>query len=116
MSIRLFSHSSNTFSFASLTLLLCLGAPLRADEGTDFFEKKIRPVLTDACYSCHAQSAEKIKGGLSLDTKAGWERGGDSGPALIPGNPDGSLLIKAIRYSDENLQMPPKGKKLTLDQ
>jgi hypothetical protein len=79
----------------------------------DFFEKRIRPVLIDNCYRCHSQKAEKIKGGLTLDTREGLLQGGNSGPALVPGNPDASLLVKAVRYTDPSLQMPPKNKKLT---
>ncbi len=82
----------------------------------EFFEKKIRPVLVDNCYKCHSATAEKVKGGLMLDTKDGLLKGGDSGPAIIPGDAEKSLLIKAVRYTDENLQMPPKGKKLSAEQ
>jgi mono/diheme cytochrome c family protein len=79
----------------------------------DFFEKSIRPLLTENCYKCHSAESEKIKGGLRLDTRDGIRQGGDTGPAVVPGDPEKSLLIKAVRYADENLQMPPKGKKLT---
>jgi hypothetical protein len=78
----------------------------------DFFESKIRPVLAEHCYKCHSAGAEKIKGGLTLDTRDGVARGGDSGPALVPGKPADSLLIKAVRYDDTDLQMPPGDKKL----
>jgi hypothetical protein len=80
---------------------------------TDFFENKIRPLLANNCYKCHSQQAVKIKGGLLLDTRAGWSTGGDSGPAIVPGNPEKSLLIKAVRYTDQDLQMPPKNQKLS---
>jgi len=76
----------------------------------DFFEKKVRPILVERCYSCHAAEAKKVKGGLYLDTRDGWVNGGDSGPALVEGKPDQSLIIQAIRYEDEDLQMPPKRK------
>ena len=76
-------------------------------EGIDFFEKKIRPVLAAQCYKCHRES-EKVKGGLRLDSRAGILQGGETGPALVPGNPEKSLLIQAIRYADDDLQMPPK--------
>lgn len=82
---------------------------------TDFFENKIRPILTDHCYKCHSPLAEKVKGGLLLDTREGVLRGGDSGPAIVPGDPESSLLIKAVRYTDPDLQMP-KDKKLDDDQ
>ena len=75
-----------------------------------FFEVKVRPLLVEHCYKCHAASSEKVRGGLLLDTKAGWEKGGDTGPAIVPGKPDESLLIEAVRYKDPAVQMPPKGK------
>src|SRR5207247_2332362 len=66
--------------------------------GMEFFEKKIRPVLADKCYQCHSTDAEKIKGGLVLDTRDGIRRGGDNGAAVVPGDLKASLLIEAIRY------------------
>ncbi|MDA8632620.1 DUF1553 domain-containing protein [Verrucomicrobiales bacterium] len=75
-----------------------------------FFEKKIRPAFVKHCYECHSEEANKRKGGLWLDRKAGWEVGGDTGPAAIPGDVDGSLLIETIRYHDPDLEMPPDGK------
>jgi hypothetical protein len=81
----------------------------------DFFENKIRPVLADNCYKCHSTLAEKVKGGLLLDSRDGWLKGGDSGPVIVPGDPNASLLIKAIRYTDTDLQMP-KDKKLPDDE
>ena len=81
----------------------------RSDEaGREFFEKNIRPVLVERCYKCHSSKSEKIKGGLLLDSRGGVLKGGDTGPAIIPGKPEKSLLIKAIRYTDPDLQMPPK--------
>ncbi len=80
--------------------------------GSDFFEAKIRPVLVEHCYSCHSVEAagkKKLKGDLQLDTKASTLRGGETGPALVPGKPAESLLIKAIR-GKEVAPMPPKGK------
>jgi hypothetical protein len=75
-----------------------------------FFEAKIRPVLVAQCGKCHASTAEKLRGGLRLDSREGLRVGGDSGPAIVPGRPDESLLITAIRYRDEDLRMPPKAK------
>jgi mono/diheme cytochrome c family protein len=104
-----------------VTILVALAAAgvLRgADDaaGIEFFETKIRPVLVDTCYQCHSAKADKIKGGLVLDTRTGLLQGGDSGPAIVPGDPDKSLLIKAVRYTNEDLQMPPKDKKLSAAQ
>ncbi len=75
-----------------------------------FFEKSIRPVLVKECYSCHSATAEKIKGGLLLDTRSDLRKGGESGPAIVPGNPNASLLIKAIKQIDDTAKMPPKKK------
>ena len=78
--------------------------------GLDLFEKKIRPVLISECFKCHSSSAEKLKGGLLLDSQEGMLAGGDSGPAVVPGNAVNSLIIKAIRGVDKDLSMPPKKK------
>ncbi len=88
---------------------------LAADEldpaSIEFFEAKVRPVLVNHCYKCHsdeAAKAGKLKGGLLLDTRAGVEKGGDQGPVITPGKPNESSLVTSVRYTDENLQMPPK--------
>lgn len=78
-------------------------------EGIEFFESRVRPMLIDHCYSCHSAEAKKVRGDLWLDSKAGWQKGGSSGkPAIVPGNPDASPLVVAIRYADPDLAMPPK--------
>ncbi|HKS36116.1 MAG TPA: c-type cytochrome domain-containing protein, partial [Verrucomicrobiae bacterium] len=79
----------------------------------DFFENKIRPIFAENCSKCHSPAKGKIKGELELDWKGGWEKGGEKGPAIVPGDPEKSLLIKAVRYTDPDLQMPPKGEKLS---
>ena len=81
-------------------------APAYAD--LQFFETKIRPILSDNCYQCHSHQADRVKGKLMLDSRDGLLLGGASGPAIVPGKPDDSLLIQAIRYTDEDLMMPPK--------
>ncbi len=78
-----------------------------------FFESKIRPLLVEKCYNCHSKGADKIKGGLLLDTREAWQSGGNSGPVIVPGKPDKSPLIEAVRYKNEDLQMPPKGERLS---
>lgn len=80
------------------------------DVGVEFFEKKIRPALVEHCQECHSVNAKKLGGGLLLDHREGARKGGDSGAAIQPGKPDESLLIKAIRYNDDSVKMPPKGK------
>jgi len=78
-----------------------------------FFEQKIRPVLVEHCYECHSAQAKKLKGNLYLDSKAGWEKGGDSGePVILPGRPDESLLIRTVQHLEADLEMPPKKPKL----
>jgi hypothetical protein len=81
--------------------------------GIAFFEQKIRPVLVEHCYSCHSAEAKKLKSNLYLDSKAGWQRGGDSGePAIVRGQPEKSLLIRTMQHLEEDLEMPPKKPKL----
>jgi hypothetical protein len=98
--------------------LLCLQLSTRpvsaqqqpSPEGIEFFEKKIRPVLESNCYMCHSALSKRLQGGLLLDSREGMLKGGNSGrPSIRPGDPDGSLLITAIRYNDPKLQMPPTG-------
>src|SRR5262245_1744624 len=92
-------------------LVLMAGSAPGADDpkGIDFFEKNIRPVLVANCYQCHSASSKELKGELRLDTKEGVRKGGESGLAIVPGKPDESLLIKALRHED-GLEMPPKDK------
>ena len=75
----------------------------------EFFEAKIRPALIEYCYDCHSAEA-KVKGGLQVDGKVALLKGGSTGPAVVPNKPSDSLLIKAIRYGDPDLQMPPDEK------
>ena len=83
-------------------------ALLLALQDLKFFEDKIRPVLVEKCYSCHSADAKKVKGDLYLDTREATLKGGETGPAVVPGDLDKSLLIKAIRWTDDDLKMPPK--------
>ena len=88
------------------------GAPAAAPSAADleFFEKRVRPVLSERCYQCHSQQAKKLQGSLLLDSPEGWLAGGDTGPALVPGDPEKSLLIEAVRYGNKDLAMPPTKK------
>jgi cytochrome c553 len=83
--------------------------PLSADD-SEFFESKIRPLLIESCFKCHSSTAEKVKGGLLLDSKEACLKGGTTGPAVVPGNAEKSLMVKAVRYTDPDLRMPPKEK------
>jgi hypothetical protein len=98
------------------TILAQAGAPpaITPDQ-LKFFESTIRPILVDQCYGCHSAQSGRSRGGYLIDTREGARKGGGSGPGIVPGKPDESLLIQAVRYHDEDLQMPPKGK-LTDDQ
>jgi len=80
--------------------------PAATPEGIEFFEKHIRPLFAEKCLECHG---DKRQGGLELSSRAGMLAGSDSGPTIAPGNPDGSLLVQAVRYVDEP-KMPPEGK------
>jgi hypothetical protein len=108
----------NALWLALILEMLALPAA-RAAEPTaaqlDFFESKIRPVLVDNCYKCHSSVAEKVKGGLLLDSREGVLKGGDDGAVIVPGDPDAGPLIKAVRYTNPDLQMP-KDKKLPDDE
>jgi cytochrome c553/mono/diheme cytochrome c family protein len=102
-------------SNARLVAAICvaLASPLVAAEpaGTpEFFEKRIRPVLVEHCFRCHADAKKAPKGGLRLDSRDSLLKGGDNGPAIVAGQPDKSRLIEAVRYQNPDLQMPPKGK------
>jgi hypothetical protein len=103
--------------------LVCLGVGALLTAGTSraadapatpeqiaFFEKSIRPVLVKECYRCHATTAEKIKGGLTLDTRDGIRKGGDTGRAIVPGDVKKSLLLEAIKHVKDDLRMPPTKK------
>jgi len=92
---------------------LLAGLPVRSLDGAApagkdvaFFENKIRPVLVTQCYACHAADSDELGGNLRLDDRASIRQGGQSGPALVPGDPDASLLIQALRY--DHLEMPPE--------
>jgi len=97
-----------------ILIFSCAGFVSRADAsdaaGVEFFEKNIRPLLSAYCYECHSSESKKIKGDLRLDHRQGWLKGGVSGPALVVGKPDVSLLVAAVRYEDASTQMPPKKK------
>ena len=103
-----------------LTLCLICGifalvAPVGAAEpeaaGVEFFEKKIRPMLIKHCYECHSSQAKDSQGWAVVGQSGqSGMAGGDSGPAVVPGDVEGSLLIESLHYGDDSVQMPPKGK------
>ncbi len=94
---------------SALSLFACgISAAAEPAESVEFFEKRIRPVLSEQCYKCHSSTSEKLKGGLMLDSREALLKGGDTGPAITPGDPEKSLLIEAVRWKNTDMQMPPK--------
>ncbi len=108
-------HARTRYLLALLLAIPLAGVAAPSDASVidagklEHFEKKVRPILLERCLECHSAD-KKIKGGLSLDTGALTLKGGDTGPAILPGDPDKSLLIEAVRYANHDLQMPPKGR------
>jgi len=96
----------------SLPLLWALAGSSRAaapdPKGIEFFENKIRPILATHCYECHSDKAAKLRASLRLDTREGVLRGGDTGPAIVPGKPAESLLLKSLQHDEAAKKMPPK--------
>lgn len=92
------------------SLFPSLLGPVAHANDDDFFEKKIRPVLAENCLECHSSSLGQMKGGLDLESREGWQSGGESGPVIVPGDTEKSLLLKAVAYAHPELHMPPKGK------
>ena len=96
-------------SFVLLAAAVCADEPVADDtQHVEFFETKIRPLLVNQCYECHSGVSKSLKAGLRLDSKSAMLKGGDSGPAIVPGKPTDSLLIQSVRY--ESNEMPPNGK------
>ena len=94
-----------------IKLGLLVALPLAAQTpGDKLFIEKVQPVFSANCYGCHSSRLSSPKSGLILDTKAGLQKGGDLGQDVVPGKPDESRLLRALRYNDPNLQMPPTGK------
>lgn len=97
----------------AFVVLLVLGvSPVESadppGDDLEFFERKIRPVLVQHCYECHSAGSKALEGGLQVDFREGLRQGGDAGPAVVPGRPELSLVVKALRY--ETVEMPPAGK------
>ena len=91
-----------------LATYTCASA-LAAADGEEFFEKNVRPLFAQQCQACHSSPTSPM-GGLRLDSREGWAKGGDAGPAIVPGDLDKSLVIEAVRYKNKDLQMPEKRK------
>src|SRR5579872_3279749 len=108
---RHFLRAGYLLTFCLVVFLLAINTPGRGEEPpeakVEFFEKEVRPLLVEKCQGCHGEV--RPKGRLKLTSLADILQGGDNGPAIVPGKPDESLLVKAVRYHDEP-RMPPKGK------
>ena len=107
---RIIARATIGFCFSLVACTAAAEEPLANTAAVEFFEQQVRPLLVSRCYKCHAVDSKQIGGGLLLDSRDGWQRGGDSGPAIIPGNTDASLLLRAVRWSSDELQMPPDGR------
>ena len=106
--------AASLFFGGSHALQAAATAPKKPVDPADveFFEKSVRPLLEEHCVQCHSASKGKTKGGLALDNASAVLKGGDTGPALVPGSPEKSLLIKAVSYTDPELKMPPDDKQM----
>ena len=89
-----------------LALMTAFAAAEEVDPGAAFFTRRVEPILRERCYGCHSHDTE-ISGGLALDVRSGWEQGGRSGPSIVPGDPQASLLITAVRHGIDGQTMPP---------
>ena len=90
---------------AAVAGCLAVATAEAAEDQLAFFEKRVRPILVNHCYGCHGP--EEASAGLRLDSRAGWQAGSENGPVLVVGKPDESRIIRAVRYADPDLQMPP---------
>jgi len=103
-------HTQALLAFVFIVSASVLNAADTGPAGIEFFESKIRPILVEHCYSCHSKDAKKLKGKLRVDSLEALLQGGESGPSIIPKNPEKSLFIEAISYKNTEMQMPPKSK------
>ena len=98
-----------TLCLSLLANVFGIAAAVHVSAEDAFFRDQVEPILRERCYECHSH-AGKIKGGLVLDSRSGWQAGGDSGPAVVPGSVEKSRIIEAVRYANPDVEMPPKAK------
>ena len=98
-----------TLCLSLLANIFGIAAAVHVSAEDAFFRDQVEPILRERCYECHSH-AGKIKGGLVLDSRSGWQAGGDSGPAVVPGSVEKSRIIEAVRYANPDVEMPPKAK------
>ncbi len=91
-----------------VALSLAAGPPQEDTEGEALFRSTVLPILQQNCFKCHGPLAQRIRSGLTMNGSASLLRGGDRGPAIVPGDPDASLLVTAVRRTDPDLSMPPR--------
>ena len=113
VSARRFPCGMALFAVGLAVVMLVAGKRSQAADD-DFFENRIRPLLASRCQGCHATLTGKTSGGLALDSRQGWQTGGDSGPAIVPGDPEASLLLRAVKHADGVSAMPPEDAGLAL--
>lgn len=92
------------------TFSLSIGGMTQAAEADAIFEKSVRPLLESKCYDCHSARSDEVKGNLRLDSLEGIFKGGDNGPAVVAGDVENSFLLRALRYQEDDYQMPPSGR------
>src|ERR1700726_1653222 len=113
------TRTSKFLAFVAIAAVLAapaLRAQAPSQPGNEFFENKIRPILVNNCYKCHSSKTEKLKGNLSVEFRESLLKGGENGSAIVPGDPEKILLIKAVPYTASDLQRPPHDKSLPADQ
>ena len=113
-------HNPRKYQQLLLVVVFALAMPTRCiaektpestgSDGLRFFAERVEPLLKSKCFGCHSHASGEMEGGLTLDSRSGWSDGGERGPAIVPGKPEQSLLIKAVRRSDSTFQMPPDEK------
>jgi len=102
----------NLICSAALLAAICGIAAVNAHaaEASAMYEQKIRPLLASQCFDCHSAKADEVKGALKLDSLEDILKGGANGPAIQPGDVENSFLLRAIRYQEDDYQMPPRGR------
>lgn len=114
MNLRL-NVRPNLATFGVATLLgawlgIFFAADVHAEDAAEAFKKNVRPLLERKCFDCHSSKAEELKGALKLETVDDLLQGGATGPAIVPGDVENSFLLRAIRYQEDDFQMPPSGR------
>lgn len=95
-----------SYKFVAALFLFVIPLVSTAEEDAAFFHEKVEPLLRRFCFGCHSHQSGQMESGLALDWKSGWMQGGRRGPAIVPGHPENSLLVRAIQHRDPELRMP----------